>query len=285
MPLLPGVRVTMEHRASHLADAAVCHKIRARHIRTLVRAEKDSRICDFYGFCETTDGNHAEIYVHHRLAIPHSCRLRVEHWSVSHAGTERVHPDATILELRSPSTGVRTQGSFGRRVCSMSRNSHEMHCRADKNDRSCAGHHWQQLLHQENGSLGIEIEYFVEVRGRETVDRTLFRQTGIGYDNVDDTLFGPDRRRDAIDVIELGKISCDSRDVPADHGYGLIQFRLPARGDKDIRAFFDEPLCRSQTNSAITSCHNVYLSFKCAHNLLLFAMTASNRLDFVTIAR
>src|SRR5215469_7570451 len=84
-----ALRTSREHRASDLADAAVCHQIRARHIRTLVRPEKDSRIRDFHGLCKTADGDHVEVHLHH-LVPPCRLRLRVENRSISHARAEGV---------------------------------------------------------------------------------------------------------------------------------------------------------------------------------------------------
>ena len=100
----------------------------------------------------------------------------------------------------------------------------------------------------------VEIEYIVEVRGRETVNRTLLRQARIRYDDVDDTFPGLDRHCNAVYVFEPRKISCDGSDILANHGHRFVQFRLPSRHDEDVRAFFGKPLCRGQADSAIAAC-------------------------------
>jgi NAD(P)-dependent dehydrogenase (short-subunit alcohol dehydrogenase family) len=46
---------------SDLANAAVCHQICARHVRTLVRSEKDSRIRNFHGLGKAADRDHVAV--------------------------------------------------------------------------------------------------------------------------------------------------------------------------------------------------------------------------------
>jgi hypothetical protein len=45
-----------------------------------------------------------------------------------------------------------------------------------------------------------------------------------------------------IEIGELGYVTPHCSDVAADQQCSLVQFRLPARGDVDERAFFDERL-------------------------------------------
>jgi hypothetical protein len=82
-------------------------------------------------------------------------------------------------------------------------------------------------------------------------------------------LIGPYRRGDRVDVFELRQIACDGRDVLADYGHRLVQFRLPTRDDEHVCALFYEPLGCSEADSAISACDHRYFSRQCAHKPLL----------------
>ena len=91
--------------------------------------------------------------------------------------------------------------------------SSPMHRRGDQYNRSTAGHQRQQLLHQEDGGAGVEIECLFEMFTRQGIDQSLLRQTGIRNSDVDNALFGPHRCSDTVEVIEICDISLDCRHI------------------------------------------------------------------------
>ena len=101
--------------------------------------------------------------------------------------------------------------------------SSPMHRRGDQSDRSTAGHQRQQLLHQEDGGAGVEIECLFEMFTRQGIDQSLLRQTGIRNSDVDNALFGPHRCSDTVEVIEICDISLDCRHIFPDQRDRLIQ--------------------------------------------------------------
>src|SRR5215469_6679111 len=95
---------------------------------------------------------------------------------------------------------------------------------------------------------------------RDGFERSLLGEARIRHNDVYDTFPELDRRCDSVYVCESRKIPRDGRDVLANHGRCLVQFRLSARGDEDVRAFFDKPLGRGQADSAIAAGDYSYLS-------------------------
>jgi hypothetical protein len=99
---------------------------------------------------------------------------------------------------------------------------------------------------------------------------TLFARCGTG-NNVDSTLHPGDGLVETIKVIQVGNISLNARNVAADCLYGLVELLLAAARDEDIRTFFGEQLCRSQSNpfgAAGDDCYFPPQRLTFAHRLL-----------------
>src|ERR1700733_13124027 len=207
--------ISRTSRASDLADATVVHQIRTRHVGALVGRQEERRAGDLLGPSKSTDRDHAQVHVHQSLALFGGRRLRV--------------------------------------VGCMARNAHDVHGRRDQYDRSTTGHQRQQLLHEEDGGAGVEIECLVEMVRSERVDRSLLRQARVRHDDVDDALFGPYCRGDTVEVTEIRDISLNGRYILPDQRYRLIQLRLPTPGNKDVDPFLYEALGCGKADSTIAA--------------------------------
>src|SRR6202140_4353117 len=96
-----------------------------------------------------------------------------------------------------------------------------------------------------------------------------FAHAGVGENNIDSPLHLSDGLVKTIKVSQLGNVSLNSRNVGADCLHGLVEFLLAPARDEDIGTFFDEKLCRSQSNPFRSACDESDLVFKLFGHLLL----------------
>src|SRR6202790_1663475 len=75
-----------------------------------------------------------------------------------------------------------------------------------------------------------------------------FANTGVGKNNIDSPLHLSDGLVKTINGGQLGNVSLNARNVGADCLHGLVKFLRATARDEDIGTFFDEKLCRSQSN-------------------------------------
>src|SRR6202521_5493971 len=78
--------------------------------------------------------------------------------------------------------------------------------------------------------------------------RNKFANTSVGENNIDPPLHLSDGFVKTIKVGQLGNVSLNARNVGADCLHGLVKFVRATARDEDICTFFDEKLCRSQSN-------------------------------------
>jgi hypothetical protein len=77
------------------------------------------------------------------------------------------------------------------------------------------------------------------MRRRGQINGGVLDEAGAGHDDIDVSLFGRNGREQPVEVGEVRDVALNSRHASADRRFGFVQFRLPARGDEDVRAFFD----------------------------------------------
>src|SRR5260370_31408050 len=75
-----------------------------------------------------------------------------------------------------------------------------------------------------------------------------FANASAGENNIDSAFHLGNSLVKTIKVSQLGNVSLNSRNVGAGCLHGLVEFLLAAARDEDICTFFDEKLCRSQSN-------------------------------------
>src|SRR6266853_5340935 len=97
--------------------------------------------------------------------------------------------------------------------------------------------------------------------------------TGGGENNVDSSLRLSDGLVKTVKVGQFGNVSLHPRNVGTDCLHGLVEFLLAAARDEDIGTFFDEKLCRSQSNPFCAAGDDSVLAFEllghCLSPLLL----------------
>src|SRR5229473_7268306 len=89
-----------------------------------------------------------------------------------------------------------------------------------------------------------------------------FANAGVGENNIDSPLRLSDGLVKTVKVGQFGNVSLHPRNVGTDCLHGLVEFLLAAARDKDIGTFFDEKLCRSQSNPFGAACDESDLVFK-----------------------
>src|SRR6266404_6121534 len=113
-----------------------------------------------------------------------------------------------------------------------------------------------------------------------------FANAGVGENNIDSPLHLRDGLIKTIKVSQLGNVSLNSRNVGADCLHGLVEFLLAAARDEDIGTFFDEELCRSQSNPFCPAGDNGGLAFElfghCLSPLLRSWISSADRSRSIT---
>src|ERR1700681_167532 len=154
----------------------------------------------------------------------------------------------TVLQICSP-------GSHQRADCSLIRGEDAEGCGtlnardgAVENDRATIPQERQCLLHRKQRSPYIDVEQFVEMRFGDGLKGNKFANTSVGENNIDSPLHLGDGLVKTIKVGQFGNVSLNARNVGADCLHGLVKFLRATARDEDVCTFFDEKLCRSQSN-------------------------------------
>jgi len=69
-------------------------------------------------------------------------------------------------------------------------------------------------------------------------------------ENVDLAFFPLDGIEQTIKVVEIGRVTLDTGDVPADQLDGLVKCLLSPASDEHVRAFLNESFCGRQRQAA-----------------------------------
>src|ERR1700730_1025573 len=100
-----------------------------------------------------------------------------------------------------------------------------------------------------------------------------FANTSVGENNIDSPLHLGNGLVKTIKVGQFGNVSLNARNVGADCLHGLVKFLRATARDEDIGTFFDEELCRSQSNPFCSAGDDGDLAFElfghCLSPLLL----------------
>jgi len=93
-----------------------------------------------------------------------------------------------------------------------------------------------------------------------------FAHPGAGPQHVDRALLPLDGVVQAIQVVQVGRITLDGGDVAADQLSGLVQHFLPLGLDEDVRSFLDEQLGAGQCHAARSAGDHLYLAIQLSHD-------------------
>src|SRR5579859_615465 len=154
----------------------------------------------------------------------------------------------TVLQVRSPGSNERTDCSLTRGVDAEAGSPFNTRDRAIENDGGPILQKRQCLLHRKERSFYIDVEEFVEMLLGDGLKGNKFANARIGENNIDLPLRLRDGFVKTVEVGHFGNVSLHARDAAPNCFYGLVEFFLPAPGDKDERTLLDEKVCRSQTN-------------------------------------
>src|SRR5260221_14406901 len=93
-----------------------------------------------------------------------------------------------------------------------------------------------------------------------------FAHAGARVQDVDPALFPLDRVEQTVEVVEIGLVAAHAGHVPANQLDGLIERLLPPARDKNIGAFFNEPLGARQRHAARSTRDDCNLTLKLSHD-------------------
>jgi hypothetical protein len=100
-------------------------------------------------------------------------------------------------------------------------------------------------------------------------ERSEFVNAGIGEEHVDAAGLRLNDLVNPIDIAKLRRIRLDRGDISPNLGDRLVEFRLTAAGDEDLRAFLDEALRRTETDAGAAACDDRYLACKLSGHFLI----------------
>ena len=81
-----------------------------------------------------------------------------------------------------------------------------------------------------------------------------FDNASVGERDIDLALLRFDHLIKPVEVLKIGNVPLNCRDVRSDFGSGLIQFSLSSSRDEDISSLSDEPFGGCQADPAIAPC-------------------------------
>jgi len=119
-------------------------------------------------------------------------------------------------------------------------------------------------LNGEISAAGVGVEGLVKMLRRGCDGHRLFDESCPRKNHIDLAFFR-DGLVKTVEVIELGDVGLYAGHVRADLRDGLVEFGLPAAGDKNIGALFNEPLCGREADAAASACDDGDLVFQQRH--------------------
>src|ERR1700754_5033505 len=93
-----------------------------------------------------------------------------------------------------------------------------------------------------------------------------FARAGARIQDVNLALFPLDCIEQAVEVVEIGRITAHAGHVPANQLEGLIKRLLPPARDENVGTFFNEALGARQRQAARSTCDDRNLTLKLSHN-------------------
>ena len=137
-----------------------------------------------------------------------------------------------------------------------------------------------RLLSQEERAAGVDREGLVEVLGRDVLERHGLDEPGAGDDDVEPALLGPDRRKETIEIVQVGQIALHRGHLVTDCRDRLVQLGLPPAGDEHVAALRHEPLRDRQADPAAAAGDHRDLAVK-SHRELPSRLRRIWSLDFM----
>ena len=127
----------------------------------------------------------------------------IEDRRVDGAGTEDVHADSALFELKEPGAGERANRSLAGAVDAERRKALDAGDGAIEKDRAVVVEERESLLHGEQRATDVEIEGLVEVFLGDFFELCQLTEAGAGEKDVDLAFFALDR---LIETIEVGQV-------------------------------------------------------------------------------
>ena len=155
-------------------------------------------------------------------------------------GDEEVHADLSVLEFVEP--GAREGAQCQLACCIDAEAGIAFGCsvRSGHEDGATIVEERQCFLHGEEGAAHVEVEGLIEVLLGDLAQRHGLAYAGACEQDVDAALLPLDCVEEAVEVVEIGRVSLDTGDVSADQLDGLVECFLLAAGYEDVGAFFDK---------------------------------------------
>src|ERR1700733_7796600 len=94
-----------------------------------------------------------------------------------------------------------------------------------------------------------------------------FARAGARVQDIDPTLFPPDRVEQTVEVVEIGHVAAHAGHVPANQPDGLVERLLPSAGDENIGAFLNKQSGARQCHASRSPRDDCNLTLKLSHNL------------------
>src|SRR6202011_2150539 len=103
-------------------------------------------------------------------------------------------------------------------------------------------------------SASIQAEDRIEVLLGNLAQFDSLALAGAREQDVDPDLFPLDRIEQAVEVVEIGRVTAHAGHVPANQLDGFIERLLPPTRDENVGTFFNEALGARQRHAARSTC-------------------------------
>jgi hypothetical protein len=90
----------------------------------------------------------------------------------------------------------------------------------------------------------------------------MFDEASASYEDIDDTLFCFHLSEYFVEIIEVGDVALNERDIAAYRRFCLLELGKAAASDADIGSFIDETLSGREPDPAATTCDDCYFSIE-----------------------
>ncbi len=124
-------------------------------------------------------------------------------------------------------------------------------------------------MHRKQRAARIQPEGRIEILFGDLTQRDGFTHSCAGVEDVNPALFAFDCIEQAVEVVEIGGVAAHAGDIAADRRDGFVERVLPAAGDENIGAFFDEALGAGQGHAARAAGDDGHLTLKLSHDIFL----------------
>src|SRR5271154_5359186 len=159
-----------------------------------------------------------------------------------HPGTDRIHPDLSILKIIGPSACKGSHSGLGRTVDAVSGTALVTANGCVQHNHTSGRHQRKRLLYREEKPFDVRVKQRVEQLFGDGPEGTKSGGTRVRENHVQPSLQLLNLVKKTIKIFQPRNIALNGAHILADLAFRASEFRFSPPRNKDIGAFADEPL-------------------------------------------